>query len=249
MPGHGGRCDGSDWSRWGPNRCGDAQTDRLASGRPHRGYCHRSVHAGAVCGIAAGCSHLRRRAARREHGRFRGRLHGRPASPVCVGEGGEHAVVRRQRRGARASHAQSADASTGAQRTQRHLRGSRSHGRGAECLGGHDQSRRTGHRDSRRSRRQARQRHGADAARHGASGHDEHSGTERRHAAAGDGHAQRHLLAADGDVDQAGAGRSRAHRRQSEVAAADAGHHRLDAHGCLSRRDLAGRQRPDDRLR
>ena len=73
------------------------KTDRLASGRPHRGYCHRGVHSGAVCGIAAGCPHLRRRAARREHGRFRGRLHRRPASPVCVGEGGEHAVVRRQR--------------------------------------------------------------------------------------------------------------------------------------------------------
>ena len=95
-----------------------------------------------------------------------------------------------------------------------------------ERRGRHDQSRRTGHRDSRRSRRQAWQRHGADAARHGASRHDEHSGTEGRHAAAGAGHAQRHLVAADGHVDQAGTGRSRAHRRQSEVAADDAGHRR-----------------------
>ena len=172
-----------------------------------------------------------------------------PRHPVAAVKVENTPVVRWQLGGARAPHAESADASPRSQRAQRHLRRSRSRRRDAERGGRHHQPRRAVDRHSRCARRQAWHGHGADAARDVASGHHQHSGAERRHAAAGHGHAERDLGAAGGHLDQAGTGRSRAHRRQSQGAADDAGDRRSDARGRLSRRAVAGRQRSDDRLR
>ena len=172
-----------------------------------------------------------------------------PRHPIRGREGGEHAVVRRQRSGARAPDAQSADAAPRSQCAQRDLRRSRSRGRAAERRGRHDQPCRAVGRHPRRPRRQAGQRHRVDAARDVAPRHHEHSGAEGRHAATCAGHAERDLVAAECHLDQAGSGRSGADWRQSQVAAVDADYGRSDARGRVSRRVLAGRQRSHDRLR
>jgi hypothetical protein len=57
------------------------------------------------------------------------------------------------------------------------------------------------------------------------------------------------VLAAQRHLDQAGTGRSRAHRREPALAAADAGHRGPDPFGRLSRGIVTGWQRPHARVR
>ena len=250
VPGHGGRRNGSTGRRGVRRDAAMLKKHRLPRGRPHRGDRHRGVRARAIRRVAAGsAAPSSSNCATSSTAGFEDAFTADPRHPIAAVRVESAQAVDGADRGARPADAQSADAAARAQRPQRDLR----RGRSRRCRTGGDSGaiNLAGPSTAIRDVRVAQRGNATAVTLLGTARLVTTSIQEPK-----DGTPRLVLdmpnvtSALPGvDPDQAGTGRSRAHRREPEVAAADAGRRGPVACGAVSRGIVTGWQRPDAGVR